>query len=102
MLKPQWLKAKLAAIGLRPISALVDITNLFTMSYGRPLHVFDADKVQGDIHVRLSRSGETFRALDGKDYELDDAITVVADDKVAEALGGVMGGESLSCAKKKP
>ena len=66
---PQWLKAKLAAIGLRPISALVDITNLFTMSYGRPLHVFDADKVQGDIHVRLSRSGETFRALDGKDYE---------------------------------
>ena len=97
---PQWLKAKLAAIGLRPISALVDITNLFTMSYGRPLHVFDADKVQGDIHVRLSRSGETFRALDGKDYELDDAITVVADDKVAEALGGVMGGEQSGCTEE--
>ena len=90
----------MAAIGLRPISALVDITNLFTMSYGRPLHVFDADKVQGDIHVRLSRSGETFRALDGKDYELDDAITVVADDKVAEALGGVMGGEQSGCTEE--
>ena len=97
---PQWLKDKLAAIGLRPISALVDITNLFTMSYGRPLHVFDADKVQGNIHVRLSRNGETFRALDGKDYELDDAITVVADDKVAEGLGGVMGGEQSGCTEE--
>lgn len=97
---PQWLREKLASIGLRPISALVDITNLFTMSYGRPLHVFDADKVHGDIHVRLSRKGETFRALDGKDYELDEAITVIADDEVAEALGGLMGGEQSGCTEK--
>ncbi len=94
---PEWLQQKLLAIGLRPISALVDITNLLTMAYGRPLHVFDADKVHGDIHVRLSRKGEKFLALDGKEYELDDEMTVIADEKEAEALGGVMGGELSGC-----
>jgi len=94
---PKWLQDKLLAIGLRPISVLVDITNLFTFAYGRPLHVFDADKVNGDIHVRLSKSGEKILALDGKEYTLDDGMTVIADEKVAEALGGVMGGEESGC-----
>ena len=94
---PDWLQQKLLAIGLRPISALVDITNLLTMAYGRPLHVFDADKVHGDIHVRLSRKGEKILALDGKEYELDDEMTVIADEKDPEALGGVMGGELSGC-----
>ena len=62
---------RLRAIGLRPISALVDITNFITMSYGRPLHVFDADKLNGTVHARLARDGETIEALDGKAYALD-------------------------------
>jgi len=94
---PKWLKDRLLAIGLRPISALVDITNLMTVGYNRPLHVFDADKVEGDIHVRLSQSGETLLALDGKEYTLDDTVTVIGDDARAEGLGGVMGGEASGC-----
>ena len=94
---PKWLRDKLFAIGLRPISALVDITNLFTFAYGRPLHVFDADKVDGDIHVRLSRRGEKLLALDGKVYNLDDTMTVISDEKVPEGLAGVMGGEHSGC-----
>ncbi len=94
---PKWLKDRLIAIGLRPISALVDITNLMTVGYNRPLHVFDADKVEGDIHVRLATPGETLLALDGKEYTLDDAMTVIGDDTHAEALGGVMGGEESGC-----
>jgi phenylalanyl-tRNA synthetase beta chain len=94
---PKWLQDKLLAIGLRPISILVDITNLFTFAYGRPLHVFDADKVNGDIHVRLSKSGEKILALNGKEYTLDYGMTVIADEKVPEALGGVMGGEESGC-----
>ena len=66
---PQWLQDKLFAIGLRPISSLVDITNLLPFAYGRPLHVFDADKLDGDIFVRLSNPDEKFFALDGKEYE---------------------------------
>ena len=94
---PEWMQRRLRAIGLRPISALVDITNYVTFDIGRPLHVFDADGVEGDIHVRLSWSGETLLALDGKEYTLDDAITVVADEARAEGLGGVMGGEESGC-----
>ncbi|HER27490.1 MAG TPA: phenylalanine--tRNA ligase subunit beta [Rhodospirillales bacterium] len=90
---PKWLQDKLLAIGLRPISALVDITNIMTIEYCRPLHVFDGDKVKGDIHVRLARAGEKLLALDGKEYDLDDGMTVIADDQMAEGLGGVMGGE---------
>ncbi len=90
---PKWLKDKLTAIGLRPISALVDITNLMTLDVNRPLHVFDADKVKGDIRVRLGKPGEKMLALNGKEYELDDAMTVISDDAGAEGLGGVMGGE---------
>jgi len=94
---PGWLKDKLLAIGLRPISALVDITNLITMDHGRPLHVFDAAKVTGDIRPRLGRKGETLLALDGKEYEIDEEMCVIADEAKAEALGGIMGGEETGC-----
>lgn len=90
---PAWLKERLLAIGLRPISALVDITNLMTFELNRPLHVFDAAKVKGDLRVRLSKEGETLLALNEKEYALDDAMTVIADDNGPEALGGIMGGE---------
>lgn len=90
---PNWLKEKLVSIGLRPISALVDITNLLTFDLNRPLHVFDADKVVGDLRVRLAKDGETLLALNEKEYTLDDQMVVIADDNGPEALGGVMGGE---------
>ena len=94
---PGWVKERLGSIGLRPISALVDITNLLTIELGRPLHVFDADKIEGDIHVRLAQPGETLAALDGKEYEMDGEMTVIADGRRALALGGVMGGEHSGC-----
>lgn len=94
---PEWLQKKLQAIGLRPISSLVDITNYFTHDRSRPLHVFDADKIQGNLTVRLSKDGETFKALDGKDYILKDGMTVITDDSGVIALGGIMGGESTGC-----
>lgn len=94
---PKWLKDRLLAIGLRPISVLVDITNYFTFGLGRPLHVFDADKVQGDLHVRLAKDGEVFMALDDKEYTLDSEMCVIADDGTPEALGGVMGGLRTGC-----
>ncbi|MDP6344463.1 MAG: phenylalanine--tRNA ligase subunit beta, partial [Alphaproteobacteria bacterium] len=94
---PDWLQQRLLAIGLRPISALVDVTNYVTYDLGRPLHVFDAAKVTGDIHARLARPGETLLALDGKEYDLDPEITVIADDQAPEGLGGVMGGEASGC-----
>jgi phenylalanyl-tRNA synthetase beta chain len=97
---PQWLKDKLLAVGLRPISALVDITNYLTLGLCRPLHAFDADKVRGDIHVRLARPGEKFLALNEREYELDSEMTVIADDIEAEALGGVMGGERTACTRE--
>ncbi len=91
---PEWLQRRLTAIGLRPISALVDITNFLTFDCGRPLHVFDAGRVKGSFTVRLSRSGENLKALDGKSYTLDDAICVIADESGPISLGGVMGGEN--------
>ena len=94
---PAWLRRRLLAIGLRPISALVDMTNFLTFDLGRPLHVFDADTLAGGIHVRLSRRGETIAALDGKTYTLDDQVTAIADDDGVLALGGVIGGDSSSC-----
>jgi len=97
---PTWLQDKLLAIGLRPISALVDITNIMTIEYCRPLHVFDADKVEGDIHVRMARPGETLLALNGKEYEMDGDMTVVADAHDAEALGGIIGGERSGCTEE--
>ena len=94
---PGWLKDKLNAVGLRPISALVDITNYMSIGHCRPLHVFDADKLDGDIHVRLARAGEKLQALDGEEYTLEPDMTVIADDKKPEALAGVMGGEASGC-----
>jgi phenylalanyl-tRNA synthetase beta chain len=94
---PEWMQNWLRAVGLRPISTLVDITNYVTLAFGRPLHVFDADKVHGDIHARLARPGETMEALDGKTYTLDETMTVIADDNGPESIGGVIGGEASGC-----
>jgi phenylalanyl-tRNA synthetase beta chain len=90
---PEWLQKRLRAIGLRPINALVDITNLLTHDRSRPLHVFDAAKVKGDLAVRRAKKGENILALDGKTYELDETICVISDDVAVESLAGVMGGE---------
>jgi phenylalanyl-tRNA synthetase beta chain len=94
---PPWLQRRLAAIGLRPINALVDITNFITYDRGRPLHVFDAAKVHGNLTVRRAREGESLLALDGKRYDLDSSMCVIADDRGVESLAGIMGGESTGC-----
>src|SRR5690606_9649168 len=92
-----WLKRRLLSIGLRPISALVDITNFVTFDLARPLHVFDAGKLTGSVHARLARPGETLAALNGKTYELDETMTVIADDAGPQALAGIIGGEATGC-----
>ena len=94
---PEWLQKRLAAIGLRPINALVDITNFLTYDRSRPLHVFDAAKVKGNLTVRRAKAGETLLALDGKTYTLDTDICVIADDNGVESLAGIMGGETSGC-----
>ena len=96
---PEWLQKRLAAIGLRPINALVDITNYMTYDRGRPLHVFDAAKVKGDLVVRRAKAGETLLALDGKIYTLDETICVIADANGVESLAGIMGGEASGCSE---
>ncbi len=96
---PRWMRDRLSAIGLRPISALVDITNYVTIDLGRPLHVFDADKLKGDPTMRLAREGETLQALDGKEYSLDPTMTVIADENGPAAIGGIMGGEPTGCSE---
>ena len=97
---PKWLQDKLRAIGLRPINALVDVTNYMSYDRARPLHVYDADKLAGEIHARLGKQGETFLALDGKDYEIDETMCVIADDNGVLGLGGVMGGETTGCTEE--
>ena len=94
---PGWLQERLAAVGLRPISALVDITNFVTLDLGRPLHVFDAENLRGDVVLRFARPGERLLALDGRIYELDPEVTVIADNSGAISLGGIMGGASTGC-----
>ena len=94
---PEWLQKRLKAIGLRPINALVDITNFITCDRGRPLHVFDAKKVKGNLVVRRAQNGEQVLALDGKTYTLDNAMCVIADDSGVESLAGIMGGEASGC-----
>jgi phenylalanyl-tRNA synthetase beta chain len=89
---PDWLQQRLKAVGLRPISALVDITNLVSLDRARPLHVYDADRLKGEIHARLATDGETLAALDGKTYALDGQMCVIADDSGVLGLAGVMGG----------
>jgi len=94
---PAWVQERLKAIGLRPISALVDVTNLISHDRGRPLHVFDADKLVGNMQARLATDGEQVLALDGKTYTLDAAMCVIADDAAARGIAGVMGGEDTGC-----
>ncbi|ATQ69173.1 MULTISPECIES: phenylalanine--tRNA ligase subunit beta [Methylosinus] len=96
---PAWLQDRLRAIGLRPINALVDVTNYLTFDRARPLHVFDAGKVAGDLVVRRARAGEELLALDGKTYALDADMVVIADDNGPESLAGVMGGEHSGCSE---
>lgn len=94
---PKWLQQRLMAIGLRPINALVDITNYITFDRGRPLHVFDAAKVAGDLVVRRGKEGESILALDGRTYAVTPDMCVIADDNGVESLAGVMGGEHSGC-----
>ena len=97
---PQWLQDRLRAIGLRPINALVDITNYMSYDRARPLHVYDADKLKGEIHARLGAKGERYLALDGKEYEADEAMCVIADDSGVLGFGGIMGGETTGCTEE--
>ena len=94
---PDWMQARLKAIGLRPISALVDITNYFTFGLNRPLHVFDAAKVKGDLRIHAAKGGESLLALDGKTYTLAPGQMVISDDQGPESLAGIMGGELSGC-----
>jgi len=94
---PDWLQRRLKAIGLRPINALVDITNFLTFDRNRPLHVFDLRKVKGDLVVRRARDGEEILALDGKTYRLESGMVVIADDAGVESIAGIMGGEHSGC-----
>ncbi|APH70382.1 phenylalanine--tRNA ligase subunit beta [Aquibium oceanicum] len=94
---PKWMQQRLMAIGLRPINALVDITNYITFDRGRPLHVFDAAKVKGDLTVRRAREGEKVLALDTFEYELSPEMCVIADENGVESIAGIMGGEHSGC-----
>ncbi len=93
---PAWLKDRLTAVGLRPISALVDITNYVTLGWARPLHVFDAATLSGDLVVRLAHEGESLLALNDKTYALDPSMVVIADGAGVQSIGGIMGGVSTS------
>ncbi len=93
---PDWMQQRLKAIGVQPKSLLVDITNYVSFDRARPLHAYDAAKLQGAVRARLGRPGETLNALDGKTYEIGEAMCVIADDSGAIGLGGVMGGESTA------
>ena len=94
---PAWMQQRLTSIGLRPINALVDITNYVTFDRGRPLHVFDAARVTGDLVVRRGRQGEKVLALDEREYEVNSDICVIADDNGVESIAGIMGGEVSGC-----
>lgn len=94
---PDWLQNRLKAVGLRPINALVDVTNYISIEHGRPLHVYDAGKLKSTIRARLGKTGETFLGLDGKEYEVDETMCVIADDNGVLGLGGIMGGEPSGC-----
>ena len=90
---PTWLQQRLKAVGQRPISALVDMTNYIMLSYGRPLHVYDLARLKGALVARKARDGEEILALNGKTYRLDPSVTVIADDEGVHDIGGIMGGE---------
>jgi len=90
---PEWMRQRLTAIGQKPISALVDITNYMTVDLGRPLHVYDKAKLTGGLVARKAREGETVEALNGKTYTLSEGMTVIADEAGVHDIGGIMGGE---------
>ncbi|EJC82136.1 phenylalanyl-tRNA synthetase, beta subunit [Rhizobium leguminosarum bv. trifolii WSM2297] len=94
---PRWMQQRLLAIGLRPINALVDITNYMTFDQGRPMHVFDAAKVKGNLTVRRAAEGETVLALDQREYKLSPNNVVISDEDGIESIGGIMGGEHSGC-----
>ncbi len=94
---PEWMQKQLAAIGLRPVNALVDVTNFLTFDRARPLHVFDARKIHGDLTVRRARGAETLLALDGKTYALDENTVVIASDDGVQSIAGIIGGEASGC-----
>ncbi|SEH55544.1 phenylalanyl-tRNA synthetase beta subunit [Rhizobium tibeticum] len=94
---PKWVQQRLLAIGLRPINALVDITNYMTFDQGRPMHVFDAAKVTGNLTVRRAKEGETVLALDQREYTLNANNVVISDEEGIESIGGIMGGEHSGC-----
>jgi phenylalanyl-tRNA synthetase beta chain len=94
---PEWLQKRLRDVGLRPINALADITNFVSQGWGRPLHAYDADKVQGTMLLRNARAGEKLDGLDGREHELDETMCVIADDVGPLCLGGILGGERSSC-----
>lgn len=90
---PDWMSRKLKAVGQKPISLLIDITNFVSLDLGRPLHVYDRAKLSGGLVARKARAGEELLALNGKSYALDETMTVIADDAAVHDIGGVMGGE---------
>ena len=94
---PDWLQARLRSVGLRPISFLVDVTNFYTYDLNRPLHVFDADKVEGDLRVHRAKGGETIEALDERTYTLSEGQIVISDDAGVVSIAGIMGGERTGC-----
>ena len=94
---PKWLQDRLRAIGLRPISALVDVTNFFTYDRNRPLHVFDAAKVRGNLRVHRAKGCETMIGLDDKEYTFEPHMTVISDETGIESIGGIMGGQATGC-----
>ncbi|WP_330168475.1 phenylalanine--tRNA ligase subunit beta [Bartonella grahamii] len=94
---PQWMQQRLNAIGLRPINTLVDMTNYISFDLGRPLHVFDADKIKGNLCIRCAHEGEQLRALNGKIYHLGAKNCVIADEEGVVSIAGIMGGERTSC-----
>jgi phenylalanyl-tRNA synthetase beta chain len=94
---PEWLQKRLTAIGLKPISTLVDITNYINFEFGRPLHVYDAKKLSGDLSVRDSKAGEKLAGLNDNEYALESGMTVIADSKSPQALGGIIGGAVSGC-----
>jgi phenylalanyl-tRNA synthetase beta chain len=90
---PEWMRRRLTAIGQKPISALVDITNYVMIDLGRPLHVYDRATLSGPLVARKARAGEQVLALNGKSYTLEPSMTVIADDAAVHDIGGIMGGE---------
>jgi phenylalanyl-tRNA synthetase beta chain len=94
---PKWVQDRFKAVGMKSISALVDVTNLIAQDRGRPLHAFDADKLSGNLHARMANDHEQVLALDGKTYVLDKETIVIADDSFARGIAGVMGGEDTGC-----